>query len=140
MHARFHKAVVQRGGGLIRPQRVSKLMVVELSEKNTADCSRRVLAIGGAIFYSRSIFDRVFEDQMSNFRKSAIFFNFALVYFKTINRSDITLSPACSLFNYVPTYVSLQFLDEIFVAHSVPEGNSVTPSAKSTEGKLGQWP
>ena len=43
-------------------------------------------------------------------------------------------------FNSAQTYVYLSFLDEIFVGHSVPEGNGVTPSAKSPKGKLGQWP
>ena len=60
MHADFHNAEVQGGG--CDPPRVSKLMVVELSKK-IADCSRRVLAIDGAFFCPRSIFDPVMRDQ-----------------------------------------------------------------------------
>ena len=68
VHARFHNADVDGGRELIRPHpRFSILSVVELSEKKTADCSRRVLSIGGAIFGPRSIFDPVFGGQRSIF-------------------------------------------------------------------------
>ena len=90
-----------RGGGLVRPPGVSKLSVVELSEKNSrlAYYSRKVLAIGGAICYSRSIFDPFMRGQMSFFAKYSIFFNFSCVYLKIINRSDLKPSPGCSPFN-----------------------------------------
>ena len=44
------------------------------SRKKTADCARRVFAIGGIIFGPRSIFDPVMADQRSNFRKFRDFF------------------------------------------------------------------
>ena len=44
------------------------------SRKRPADCSRRVLAIGGIIFGPRSIFDPVMAGQRSNFRKFHVFF------------------------------------------------------------------
>ena len=47
------------------PPGVSKLSVVELSEKKTADCSRRVLAIDSAFFYPRSKMDPVLGGQRS---------------------------------------------------------------------------
>ena len=70
MHAGFHNADVQGGGGGVRydPPAVSKLSVVRLSEKKTADCSRQVLAIGGALCDRRSIFEPVMRGQTSNFR------------------------------------------------------------------------
>ena len=47
------------------------------------------------------------------------------------------VSPACSPFNSVQPYVSLLFLDEIFVAHSGPEVNTVTPIGKIALGQTG---
>ena len=43
------------------------------SEKKTADCSRQVLATGGAIFGSRSIFDPVLGVNGQIFAKLTIF-------------------------------------------------------------------
>ena len=44
------------------------------SRKRPADCARRVLAIGGIIFGTMSIFDQVMAGQSSNFRKFRDFF------------------------------------------------------------------
>ena len=52
---------------------VSKLIVVKLSEKKTADCSRRVLAIGSLDFDPRSLFDPVMRRQMSILREMGKF-------------------------------------------------------------------
>ena len=73
MHNDFHSADVHGGGDRCDPHRVSKLMVVVLSEKKPADCPRRVLTIGGAFFGPWSIFDPVMKGQRSNFRKIDIF-------------------------------------------------------------------
>ena len=43
------------------------------------------------------------------------------------------------LVNYKQNKMLLQFIDAIFVTHSISEGNSVSLIAKSPEGKLGQW-
>ena len=56
------------GGVVATPPGVSKLCIVELRGK-TADCSRRVLAIGSAFFDPRPKNDPVLGDQMSNFRE-----------------------------------------------------------------------
>ena len=64
-----------KGGGAT-PFRVSELTVVELSGKKQADCSRRILAIGGAFFsYRREIFDVVMKGHRSNFREIGKFSN-----------------------------------------------------------------
>ena len=65
------------------------LSVLELI-KNT-DCSRRVLAIGGAFFDARSIGDPVMRDQRSNFREIENFSALRAYISKTINRSYIKL-------------------------------------------------
>ena len=49
---------------------------------------------------------------------------------KTINRSDLKPSPAFSPFNYEQHRALLQLIKETFVAHSVPEMNSLTLTAK----------
>ena len=136
--ARFLYFVTFASGGSATSPGVSKLSVVERSKK--MDCSRRVLAIGSAIFYPRSKFNPVLGGQRSDFREVCNFSTLLQYISKTINRSDIKLSPACSPFNAVQTSVSLHFFYGIFLARSVPEGNSVTPSVKSPESKLGQWP
>ena len=60
---------MKTGGGAI-PARVSKLSVVELSQKKTADSSRRVLAIYVAFFfYLRAIFVPGMRGQISGFRE-----------------------------------------------------------------------
>ena len=56
------------GGGWCDPPCVSKLRIIELSRRH-GDCSRRVLANGGAFFYPWSIFDPVMRGRGSNFRK-----------------------------------------------------------------------
>ena len=63
----------QWSGGGGKPPGVSKLRVVKLREKKTADSSRRVLAIGGAIFYPRSKFHPVLGGKRSNFREIGTF-------------------------------------------------------------------
>ena len=69
------------------------------SRKRPADCSRRVLAIGGIIFGPRSIFDPVMAGQRSNFRKFHEFSSSRVDGIKTIYRSGMKPSPACSPFN-----------------------------------------
>ena len=94
------------------PLGVSKRSVVELRGKEqqialaysrlvvrAADCAR-VLAIGGIIFGPRSIFDPVMAGQRSNFRKFHDFSTSRVDGIKTIYRSDMKPSPACSPFNY----------------------------------------
>ena len=81
------------------PLGVSKRSVVELSGKRPADCSRRVIAIGGIIFGPRSIFDPVMAGQRSNFRKFYDFGTLRVHISKTIYRSGMGPSPACSPFN-----------------------------------------
>ena len=88
--------------------------------------SCRCLAIGGAFPDPGSKFDPFFGGSMVKFLRNRQFFSYTLVYFKNINRSDTKLSPACSPFLRKQNEVSLQFIDEIFVTHSIPEGNSVT--------------
>ena len=75
MHAGLHNADVKDGDQYDLPH-VSKLSVVELSKK-AANCSRRVLAIGGAFLDHRSIFVPVMRDQRSNVRKID---NFSTLY------------------------------------------------------------
>ena len=55
--------------------------------------------IGGAFFYPKLIFDPVMSVQRSNFGKINNFSNFTVNLIKTMNRSDLTLSPTCSSFN-----------------------------------------
>ena len=69
------------------------------SRKRPADCSRRVLAIGGIILGPRSIFDPVMAGQMSNFRKFNDFSTSRVDGIKTIYRSGMKPSPTCSPFN-----------------------------------------
>ena len=120
---RFHNAE------LIRPPRVSKLMVVELSGKNNGLLSR-VLAIGGAFFTLGQYLTQFWGSEVK-FSRNRHFFNLSFVYFKTINRSDIKLSLACCPFNSEQNKVSLQFIDGIFVTHSITEGLCVTITSRS---------
>ena len=69
------------------------------SRKRPADCSRGVLAIGGIIFGPRSILDPVMAGQRSNFRKFHDFSTSRVDGIKTIYRSGMKPSPACSPFN-----------------------------------------
>ena len=55
---------------------------------------------------------------------------------KTINRSDIKISPACFSLNPEQNKVSLQFIDGI-VTLRIPEGNSVTLIGKIASGQTG---
>ena len=70
------------------------------SRKRPVDCSRRVLAIGDIIFGPRSIFDPVMAGQRSNFRKFHDFSTSRADGIKTIYRSGMKPSPACSPFNF----------------------------------------
>ena len=90
-----------------------------------------MFAIGGAIFDpSRSIFDPVLGVKGQIFAKSAIF-NSALVYFENYKSqqhktfTSVYLVQFCTILCIVIT-----FIDGIFAARSVPEGNSVTPIGK----------
>ena len=72
------------------PARILKLSIAELSGKSS-DCSRGVLAVGGAFFYPRSIFYPVMSGQRSNFREIDFFFTLHAYISNTMNRSDIKL-------------------------------------------------
>ena len=88
------------GGGLVRPPPWRfQTKRRRASRKRPADCSRRVLAIGGIIFGPRSIFDPVMAGQRSNFRKFHDFSTSRVDGIKTIYRSGMEPSPACSPFN-----------------------------------------
>ena len=67
---------------------------------------------------------------MSNYRKIDHFLTLHAYISNAINHSDLQPSPACSSFISKQYRVLWQFINEIFVAHSVPEGNSVTLMAK----------
>ena len=69
------------------------------SRKRPADCSRRVIAIGGIIFGPRSIFDPVMAGQRSNFRKLYDSSTLRVHISKTIYRSGMKPSPTCFPFN-----------------------------------------
>ena len=88
-------------------------------------------------FDPRSIFDPVMRGQNANFRKIDNYSTLHEYTSKTIRRSDIKLSPACSPFNSEQK-VPLPLIHGKFVTHSIPERSSVTLSTKSPEGKLGQ--
>ena len=125
-------------GGCDPPPCVSKLSVVELSGKNSG-LPRRVLAIGGAFLDPKSIFDRwpSYERSNVNFREID---NFSILHpyiTKSMSCSGLKLSPACSPFNSKQNGVFLQFVDWIFVTHSISETNSVTLIAKITWGQTG---
>ena len=115
-----------QGGGGCDPPGVSKLSVVELSGKNQRIALDEYSRLVVRFFGPRSIFDPVMRGQRSNFREIGNFSNYIYCISKTIDRSDIRFSPACSPFNSQQYSVSLQFLDGIYVTHSVPEGYSVT--------------
>ena len=59
----------------MRPPCRFELRVVPLREKQTIDCSRRVLAIGSIFFYPRSTFDLVMAGQRSMFGEIDVFSN-----------------------------------------------------------------
>ena len=88
------------GGGLVRPAPWRfQTKRRRPSRKRPADCSRRVLAIGGIIFGPRSIFDPAMAGQRSNFRKFHDFSTSRVDGIKTIYRSGMKPSSACSPFN-----------------------------------------
>ena len=112
------------------PPGVSKLSVVELSGK-TADCSRQVLTIGGAFFDHRSKIDPVLGVIGQNFSKSEIFQLHIIIFQKLliVATSGFHQRVPRSILNSVTCRVSVysvQFLDGIYVTHSVPKGYSVT--------------
>ena len=59
----------------------------------------RVLAMGVRFFYPRSIFDPVLRGQRRNVRKIDNASTLHAYISKTMNRSDLKHSPACSSFN-----------------------------------------
>ena len=87
------------GGGLVQPPLAFPNERRGASRKRAADCARRVLAIGGIIVGPRSIFDPVMAGQRSNFRKFHDFSTSRVDGIKTIYRSGMKPSPACSPFN-----------------------------------------
>ena len=69
MHADFHNADVQGGGGGMRyPARVSKLRVLELSRKKHRTSPDEYSRLVVRSFRPRSIFDPVMRGQRSNLR------------------------------------------------------------------------
>ena len=86
------------GGGGRPPSRFEAKRRIAWRKK-TADCSRRVIAIGGAFLDPRSIFDPVMRGQGSIFGKVDNFSNLHAYLSKTMNRSDLKLPLACSSFN-----------------------------------------
>ena len=74
-------------------------MVVELRGKKTVDASRRDLAIAYIVFNPRSTFDLVKSGQRSNFRENRHFWDLHAHSGKSMCRSDLKPSPACSPFN-----------------------------------------
>ena len=92
-------AGVGGGGGWCDPPWRFQTKRRKASRKRPSDCARRVLAIGGIIFGPRSIFDPVMAGQRSNFRKFRDFSNSRVDSIKTIYRSGMKPSPACSPFN-----------------------------------------
>ena len=82
--------------------------------------------IGVDFLDPRSIFDQVMRDQRLNFCKVYNFSTLHAHISKTANCSDIKLSSACSSFISEQNGVLFQFIDGIFVMHSIPKGNSVT--------------
>ena len=93
-------ATFGRTGGLVGATPLWRFQTKRRRErKRPADCSRRVLAIGGNIFGPMSIFDSVMAGQRSNFRKFYDFSTLRVHISKTIYRSGMGPSPACSLFN-----------------------------------------
>ena len=92
-------ATFGRTGGLVgaTPLGVSIRSVVELSGKDQQIAL--ALAIGGIVFGPRSIFDPVMAGQRSNFRKFYDFSTLRVHISKTIYRSGMGPSQACSPFN-----------------------------------------
>ena len=74
------------------------------NRKKTADCSRRVLAIGGTIFDTRSFFNPVLGVKDQSFAKSANFQIYSRIFQIIINRCSIKPSRAYSPFNSVQTF------------------------------------
>ena len=92
-------AGVGGGGGGYDPPWRFQTKRRRASRKRPADCSRRVLAIGGIIFGPGSLFDPVMAGQRSNFRKFHDFSISRVDGIKTIYRSGMKPSPAYSPFN-----------------------------------------
>ena len=69
------------------------------SQKKPVDASRRDLAIAYIVFNPRSTFDLVKSGQRSNFRENRHFLDLHAHSGKSMCRSDLKPSPACSPFN-----------------------------------------
>ena len=97
--------------GVVRPPPlgVSKRSVVELSGKNQqialAEYSRLVVLFDIWYIFDISIFDPVMAGQRSNFRKFYDFSTLQVHISKTIYRSGMGPSPACSPLNYAQNEV-----------------------------------
>ena len=120
----------------MQPPRVWKLMIVELSGKKQRialdEYSRLVVRF---LILGQNL--TPFWGSKVKFSRNQQFSTLCSYTSKTINRSDIKLSQACSPINSVQPYKSLLFLDGIFVSHIVPEVNSVTPIGKIAVGQTG---
>ena len=84
------------------------------SRKKPVDASRRDLAIAHIVFGPRSTFDLVMSGQRYNFRDKWHFLDLHARSGKSICRSDLKSSPACSLFNSEQDGVLLLYPVAIF--------------------------
>ena len=87
------------------PLGVSKRSVVELSGKDQQIALAEYSRLVALVFGHRSIFDPVMAGQRSNFRKFYDFSTLRVHISKTIYRSGMGSSPACSPFNYAQNEV-----------------------------------
>ena len=84
------------------------------------------------------------EGRCQIFEKPTVFQFYMRISQKTMNRSDMKLSPACSRSilhktSSAQNRVLLQFVDGVFVTRSIQDGTASHSSLKSPRGKLGQW-
>ena len=70
------------------------------SQKKAIDCSRRVLAIGGILFYPRSTFDLVMAGQRSTFGEIDVFSTLQDNSYGAMADIAMTPLPSCSVDNW----------------------------------------
>ena len=104
------------------PPGARPLMVVELRGKKTVEASRRDHAFAHIVFSPRSTFDLVRSGQRSNYREKWHFLTLHAHRGVSMCRSDLKLSPACSLlFNSEQDRVLLLYPIAIFSIRSAPK-------------------
>ena len=104
---------------MIRYPRVSELSILDLSKKETADCSRLGLVIGGA-FLMLGQFLTMLGEVKGHFCEIVNFPTLQVYVLLTGNGSDIRLSPACFSFDFEQNDSSLCLLDRIFAPYNIP--------------------